>query len=269
MRAAPIVRDFTVRAVARFHGDISSRGTAWRIGHVPARLRDGLGSAVKHRYDSVSFERAEGPIPSVVPPELISPGHPLLAALVGAVTQECGAALTRGIVLGDDRESDDYVLLTLLTEGPAERAASVETLAMRAEDGPWPVSPALYTSLQAEASPACEAEVAAAQHAVATAQRETPDAHVAVVAYVRGTADPDTAEAWRTARRRLEEELAAASASAVPALPGQGWDFMTADRESTFWLATPTVRLASRRRSETQAAANVGPARFAIRTFDT
>jgi superfamily II DNA or RNA helicase len=107
-----VARDFTLRALPILHGDIASRGNVWRVAHVSAKLRDGFGSSLMSRYDAVTFEHTDTQVFGVDSPELIAPGHPLLSALVEAVGDEFGSALTQGIMLSDNRSGEDYVLLT-------------------------------------------------------------------------------------------------------------------------------------------------------------
>ncbi|MET8838060.1 helicase-related protein [Micromonospora sp. NPDC004540] len=253
-----VVRDFTLRSFATFHGDITPLGSVWRVVHVPERLRARFGSSLMTRYNAVTFERSEGPITSVEPPELISPGHPLLGALIQAVDREHGDALTQGIVLEDDRENDDYTVVTLVAPD------SVSTYKIYTSGAEHAVNLALYTDLQV-GRPGAPDEVAAANEAIAALGSHHTDARIAAVAYVRGTADPRTGEAWRTARQRLRDELTAAGETPVNALPGQGWDFMTGDDEITFWSAVPALSHAQRRRSEQHTAANVGAAHYILR----
>ncbi|WP_343898597.1 DEAD/DEAH box helicase [Micromonospora gifhornensis] len=257
-----VVRDFTLRSFATFHGDITHLGSVWRVAHVPERLRTLFGSSLSTRYNAVTFDRAEGPIMRLEPPELISPGHPLLGALIQATDQEHGNALTQGIVLEDDREDDDYTLLTFVAPD------SVSTYKIYADGTQQAANLALYTDLQVD-RPGAPDEVAAAQEAIAALEPHLTGARVAAVAYVRGTADARTGEAWRTARRRLRDELIAFGEVPVDALPGQGWDFMTGDDKINFWAAVPASSQAQRRRSERHAAANVGAAQYTLRIIQT
>ena len=104
-----VVRDFTLTALSRLRGDVAIRGDMWQIRHVPERVRDSPGAGVLPRYDLVTFEPLNGDSPTLSPPELLSPGHPLLSALVDIVDADYGDVLTQGVLLEDDRENDDYV----------------------------------------------------------------------------------------------------------------------------------------------------------------
>src|SRR5690606_15783294 len=115
-------------------------------------------------------------------------------------------SLRQGIVLSNNRSSDDCVLVTVVatTEG---NPSAVTTYAVTAEGERQQVSPGLYTDLEMGATPEPH-EVVAAGAAVA-AFSDDPDHSIAAVAYVRGTASPATASAWRTAREQLRDELTA------------------------------------------------------------
>jgi hypothetical protein len=119
------------------------------------------------------------------------------------------------------------------------------------------VSPALYTSLEVDSAAASHDEVAAAEAAMAAVSADRADADIAAVAYVRGTASPETAQAWRSARKRLRDKLAADGLDPVEALTGQGWDFATGVDMITFWSAAPPGHT-ERRRAEKSTASNVG-----------
>lgn len=250
-----VVHDFTLRALPIFHGDIASRGNVWRVAHVPAKLRDAFGSSLMSRYDAVTFEQADSQVFGVNSPELIAPGHPLLSALVEAVGDEFGSALTRGIVLSDNRSSEDYVLVTVVASAD-ERPTSFDTYAVFASGDRVEVSPALYTSLDTGSAVAPEAECAV-EVAVAAVMDNRTDAEMAAVAYVQATASDETAQAWRLTRERLRDKLTADGLEPAEALPGQGWDFTTGEAEITFWSATPPAH-PKRRRAEKYTASNVG-----------
>jgi superfamily II DNA or RNA helicase len=251
-----VAQDFTLRALPILHGDIASRGNVWRVTHVSAKLRDGFGSSLMSRYDAVTFEHTDSQFFGVDPPELIAPGHPLLSALVEAVGDEFGSALTQGIVLSDNRSSEDYVLVTVVVSADG-RPTTIDTYAVFAGGDRLEVSPALYTSLEAGSAAASQDEVAAAEAAMAAAMDDRADAEMAAVAYVQGTASRETAQAWRSAREQLCDKLAADGLDPVEALPGQGWDFTTGEDEIIFWSAAPLGHT-ERRRAEKYTASNVG-----------
>lgn len=248
-----IARDFTLRAAPLLHVDLAMRGDAWRVTYVPTKLRESFGSSLMARYDRVAFEHSDDYVFAVAPPELIAPGHPLLSALVGAVGDEFGETLKQGTILSDNRSDRDYVLVSELgvTKGGL---AALDTYAVGVEGGRLAVSPALYTSLTVESGPASY-EIAATEAAVSDASANGHE--VIAVAYVRGTASPADAHAWRTVREELLQELTAKGLDPVAALPGEGWDFTAGLDEATFWSAAPAGET-ERRRAEQHVAANVG-----------
>ena len=123
-----VIRDFTLTALSRFRGDTTPAGKFWRVRHVPERVRNSPGSGVQPRYDLITFDRIEGTTLTFIPPELVSPGHPLLTSLVDAVNGEYGEALSQGVLLEDDRESDDYTMVTLKLEESDAQPGSLVTL---------------------------------------------------------------------------------------------------------------------------------------------
>jgi superfamily II DNA or RNA helicase len=253
-----ITRDFMLRAAPLFHVDLATRGNTWRVAYVPTKLRESFGSSLMTRYDRVAFEHSDDYVFAADPPELIAPGHPLLSALVDAVGDEFNSTLKQGMVLSDNRSDQDYVLVSEIRafeNGPS----AFDTHAVYAGDDRLAVSPSLYTSLKVESGPASH-EITAAKGAVA--ETVANGREVAAVAYVRGTASPATAEAWRTAHERLRDELTAGGVDPVAALPGQGWDFTAGLDEITFWSAAPPGE-EERRRAEKHVAANVG-ARYQV-----
>lgn len=239
-----VVRDFVLRAAPLLHVEVGMRGDAWHVAYVPTRLRDQFGTSLMARYDKVAFEHSDSVVFAADPPELIAPGHPLLSALVDAIGDDFGSSLQQGIVLSDNRSSDDYVLVTVVAiskGGPS----TVTTYAVSASGNQHEVSPSLYTDLDVEATPQPR-EVAAAE-AAAAASSDDSDHSIAAFAYVRGTASPATASAWRTAREQLRDELKTRGLDPVGALPGQGWDFTTGYDETTFWAAAPPGETRQRR----------------------
>lgn len=248
-----MARDFMMRAAPRFHVDIAAQGSTWRVQYVPTKLRDLFGSSLMAHYDRVAFAHSESFIFAADPPELIAPGHPLVSALVEAVSEEMGSTLRDGIVLSDNRSDEDYVIVSVVDVADGSPTAfgtyAIYTGADRQE-----VSPALYTDLEVESAPASH-EVAAVEAAIVDITENGGE--IAAVAYVRGKASPTAAAAWRTAREGLGDDLTAKGLDPVTALPGQGWDFTTGRAEITFWSAAPPGEI-QRRRGEKHVAANIG-----------
>lgn len=258
-----VVRDFTLTALSRMHGDVVPRGDMWQVRHVPERVRASSGSGVRHRYELITFEPLTGPAATFVPPELLAPGHPLLAALVETVETEYGGALIQGVLLEDDRESEDYTLVTLEVAPDHDQSASLVTVRMRPGREPEAVDPALYTNLASHNSAANTGDVSITRQAVgqATEWMAPRSGQVLAVAHVRGTASSEGAHRWRAAREALRSGLSAEGSTEgalVEALPGAGWDFMAGTDELTFWSVVPAGITKSRRRAELHAARNLG-----------
>lgn len=258
-----VIRDFTLSAMSRFRGEIAPRGEQWQVRHVPERVRNFPESGVLSRYDLVTFEPLGGVSTGFIPPELIAPGHPLLAALVDAVDDEYGAALTQGALLEDDREADNYALVSLTHDVFGDLPAELVTLRIRPGHEPERVDAGLYTSLEAVQGTASAGDMTAVAEASerAAAWFGSRTTRIVATAVVRGTATPDTAESWRRARHSLRDALTEADSghgTLVEALPGQGWDFMVGADTVTFVSATPADQSTPRRRAEMQAALNLG-----------
>ncbi|MDV3136663.1 helicase-related protein [Mycobacterium sp. 29Ha] len=247
-----VVHAFMLRAAPLFHVDISAHGGAWRVAYVPTKLRQRFGSSLLARYDRVAFEHSESQIFAADPAELMAPGHPLVSALVEAVSEEFGSILRDGIVLSDNRSDEDYVLVSVVKSADGSAVACGTYAVFTNGDRPH-VSPALYTGLDVGSAPAAS-EIAAAKSAIADVAQDGGE--IAAVAYVRGTASPATAAVWRAAREALRDALIEKSLEPIAALPGQGWDFTTGNAAVTFWSAAPPGEM-QRRRAEKHVAANV------------
>ncbi len=91
------IEGFFRGALTQLRGRIAPRQRGrFEITHVPQAVRD-HGSGVLYRYERVCFDRQFiEPAPKA---DLIAPGHPLLDAVVQAVTEGCGDVLGRGTIL--------------------------------------------------------------------------------------------------------------------------------------------------------------------------
>ncbi|MCP9274046.1 DEAD/DEAH box helicase [Mycolicibacterium arenosum] len=248
-----VSREFVLRAAPLLHVEIAEWVDTWRVSYVPTRLRDLFGSSLMARYDRAAFEHAESRIFSADPPELLAPGHPLVSALAEAIDHDLGSSLKRGIVLCDNRSDKDYVLVSTIDVVDGNPSA-FDKYAVDGSGDRLKVSADLFTSLDGAGAPT-PGEVAAAEAAVAVTTANGGE--VAAVAYVRGAADAAGAAEWRAAREGLRAELTAVGLDPVAAMPGQGWDLTTGSDEITFWSAAASGET-ERRRSEKQAAANMG-----------
>lgn len=249
-----VVRDFTLTALARFRGDVAQNGATWQVRHVPPNVRGYADSGVLPRYDRIIFGRGDD-AGSFVTPEMMSPGHPLLSGLVDAVHSAYGGQLRRGALLEDDRTDEDYTLITVIAAPGSPGAGELVTQRINGQGVAEPVNPGLYTDL-APATRALDSDDQVAVERAAGSLAEGDE--VVAVARVRGTADRSTAESWRAARRSLRSGFEAQTV--VPALDGQGWDFMVAGEDVRFYAAVPAGVAAPRRRSELLAESNVPPA---------
>lgn len=98
------IESFFRGALTELHGRIAPRQRGrFEITHVPQAVRDH--GKVLYRYERVCFDRLFiEPTPKA---DLIAPGHPLLDAVVDAVTERFAAVLSRGAVLSDRTDSDE------------------------------------------------------------------------------------------------------------------------------------------------------------------
>jgi superfamily II DNA or RNA helicase len=98
------IEGFFRGALTELRGRIAPRQRGrFEITHVPQAVRDQR--QVLYRYERVCFDRQFiEPAPKA---DLIAPGHPLLDAVVDAVTERFGAVLSRGAVLSDRTDSGE------------------------------------------------------------------------------------------------------------------------------------------------------------------
>ena len=99
------VEAFFAAALRRYGGRIVGRERGrFEITRVPAAVRahaDAAGGPVHDRYVRVTFDKAHVRLDGAARAELVSPGTPLLAAVVDRVLAECGDTLDRGATLVD------------------------------------------------------------------------------------------------------------------------------------------------------------------------
>ncbi|WP_162251488.1 MULTISPECIES: helicase-related protein [unclassified Nocardioides] len=246
-----VVKDFTLTALARFRGDIAQAGSTWQVRHVPQNVRGTADSGVLPRYDRLIFGRGDDAA-SFVTPEMMSPGHPLLAALVAAVDTSFGDRLRQGVLLEDDRTDQNYTLLTVLAPATSNRPGELITRKINDTGEIEDANPALFTDLSPATRASRDDDIAAVSQSI---EEVTLGEGLVAVARVLGTADADVAQSWRNARASLRTKMT--GRTVVPAIDGQGWDFMVADDQVHFHAAVPTGVTLPRRRSESQAANNV------------
>ena len=132
------VESFFTEALRLYGGRIAGREQGrFEVTRVPAAVRshaDPSRGAVHDRYERVTFDKASvqpgrpGDGAAAVRADLISPGTPLLAAVVSKVLADHGETLQRGAVLVDtgDRSTDPRLLVYLdhaVTDGRRVRGA--------------------------------------------------------------------------------------------------------------------------------------------------
>ena len=132
------VESFFTEALRLYGGRITGREHGrFEVTRVPAAVRshaDPARGAVHDRYERVAFDKASiqpgrpGDGAAAVRADLISPGTPLLAALVAKVLADHSDTLQRGAVLvdADDRSTDPRLLVYLdhaITDGRQVRGA--------------------------------------------------------------------------------------------------------------------------------------------------
>jgi superfamily II DNA or RNA helicase len=117
------VEAFFLRAFRRLGGRISRREPGrYGITHVPGEIRDrdratGVGAPVIHRYERVTFDRERVRIPGCPRADLLTPGHPLLDAVVDLTIERHRSVLKQGTVLVDrDDPGEAPCLLVALTQ---------------------------------------------------------------------------------------------------------------------------------------------------------
>jgi SNF2 family DNA or RNA helicase len=114
------IRAFFLEAFKHLGGRVSERETGrYEIRHVPASIRDydrlaGTAPApVLERYERITFEK-ELTRPEGKPrADLLAPGHPLLDAVTGLITERHGPLLKQGTMLADRNDPGDMPRLLL------------------------------------------------------------------------------------------------------------------------------------------------------------
>ena len=123
------VRRFFLDAFDRLGGRTARREAGrYEVTRVPGALRDWDAAAARGRllsgYERVCFDRERISEPGKPAADLISPGHPLLEAVIGALLHRHGPLLEQGAVLIDPEDwGDDPRVLVLMeheiTDGTA------------------------------------------------------------------------------------------------------------------------------------------------------
>ncbi len=107
------VESFFGEAFRRLGGTVRRREEhRYEITHVPAMIRNrgrqiGLGDPVLRRYERIAFEKDALTVEGQPAAALLSPGHPLLGAVLDITLERGQDLLKRGAVLVDERDPGD------------------------------------------------------------------------------------------------------------------------------------------------------------------
>ncbi|MEA5420496.1 helicase-related protein [Spirulina sp. CCNP1310] len=106
-----VISHFFLTAFEYLGGTIRHReAKRYEITHIPALIRaHPLGQPLPRRYERVCFEKDLITIPNQPTATLISPGHPLLEAILAVILAQEGAVLRRGAVLIDEQDPGEEV----------------------------------------------------------------------------------------------------------------------------------------------------------------
>lgn len=110
----PLVESFTLDVLRRLHGDIRPTTPGrFRIDRLPAEIRGSASTVgtVARRYEVVAFDADRVDEPGTEPAELLSPGHPVIDALVRHVLDQHGHELREGIAIIDPEATDPGVMV--------------------------------------------------------------------------------------------------------------------------------------------------------------
>ena len=115
------VRRFFLDAFDRLGGRAARREAGrYEVTRVPGALRDWDAASARGRllsaYERVCFDRERISEPGKPAADLISPGHPLLEAVIGALLHRHGPVLERGAVLIDPEDWGDSPRVLVLME---------------------------------------------------------------------------------------------------------------------------------------------------------
>ena len=115
------VRRFFLDAFDRLGGRVARREAGrYEVTRVPGALRDWDAASARGRllggYERVCFDRERIREPGKPVADLISPGHPLLEAVIGALLHRHGSLLERGGVLIDPEDWGDAPRVLVLME---------------------------------------------------------------------------------------------------------------------------------------------------------
>ena len=105
------IESFFLEAFKRLGGRIHQRESRrYEVKNVPASIRNrdriiGVGNPVLHRYERIVFEKSLVSTPQGKPPAaFVSPGHPLLGAVMDLTLERYRNLLKRGAILVDEKD---------------------------------------------------------------------------------------------------------------------------------------------------------------------
>ena len=170
------VEAFFVAAFSRLGGRISRREAGrYEVTHVPGDIRDrdrliGTGAPVIQRYERITFDRDRVRVPGSPRADLLTPGHPLLDAVVDLTIERHRSTLKQGTVLVDrDDPGEAPRLLVALTQAindghspPRSVSKRFEFVEITPDGGARAAGPAPYLDYE----PPSEAEADAVARAI-------------------------------------------------------------------------------------------------------
>jgi superfamily II DNA or RNA helicase len=116
------VRGFFLDAFKHLGGTAKEKETGrYELAKVPGRLRDrareaGYRPAVLSRYERIVFDKDLVAVPGLPLGEFLSPGHPLLEAVIDLVLQDHRDLLRRGAMLVDDADVSEQLRAMVVLE---------------------------------------------------------------------------------------------------------------------------------------------------------
>lgn len=115
------IRAFFEEAFSQLKGELRKREPGrFEINYVPPTIRDrdrviGVGNPVVKRYERICFEKSKIHLEGKPPAQLISPGHPLMDAIIDLTLENLRGLLKQGAVFIDraDEGTDPHLLFII------------------------------------------------------------------------------------------------------------------------------------------------------------
>jgi superfamily II DNA or RNA helicase len=114
------IQSFFVEAFQHLGGRLKRREEGrWEITHVPVRIRErdrqiGTGAAVQKQYERICFDKSlinQQPVAA-----FLSPGHPLLEAVISLIREQYEQVMRQGAILVDDTDPGEALSVVFLLE---------------------------------------------------------------------------------------------------------------------------------------------------------